>query len=32
VMIHWAEGMPWSVFKEQLRVFAAEVMPHFSST
>ena len=30
VMIHWAEGMPWSMFEEQLRVFAAEVMPHFT--
>jgi len=32
VMIHWAEGMPWSVFEEQLRVFAAEVMPRFPSS
>lgn len=31
VMIHWAEGMPWSVFEEQLRAFAEGVMPHFGS-
>ena len=29
-MIHWAEGMPWNMFEEQLRMFASEVMPHFT--
>jgi alkanesulfonate monooxygenase SsuD/methylene tetrahydromethanopterin reductase-like flavin-dependent oxidoreductase (luciferase family) len=29
VLIHWAEGMPPAEFKEQLRVFAREVMPAF---
>lgn len=31
LMIHWAEGMPPAEFKEQLRVFAAEVMPALSA-
>ena len=30
VILHWAEGMPRAEFLEQLRIFAAEVMPHFS--
>ena len=29
LMIHWAEGMPAAEFKEQLRRFAADVMPAF---
>jgi alkanesulfonate monooxygenase SsuD/methylene tetrahydromethanopterin reductase-like flavin-dependent oxidoreductase (luciferase family) len=29
VMIHWAEGIPPREFQEQLRWFAAEVMPAF---
>jgi alkanesulfonate monooxygenase SsuD/methylene tetrahydromethanopterin reductase-like flavin-dependent oxidoreductase (luciferase family) len=29
ILIHWAEGMPPAEFKEQLRSFAREVMPHF---
>jgi hypothetical protein len=29
-MIHWAEGLPPDEFKEQLRRFAAEVMPAFN--
>ena len=29
VILHWAEGMPRAEFLEQLRIFAAEVMPHF---
>lgn len=29
VLIHWAEGMPPAEFKEQLEVFAREVMPAF---
>ena len=29
LMIHWAEGMPPAVFKEQLHRFAEEVMPAF---
>ena len=28
-MIHWAEGMPPAEFKEQLRLFARDVMPAF---
>jgi alkanesulfonate monooxygenase SsuD/methylene tetrahydromethanopterin reductase-like flavin-dependent oxidoreductase (luciferase family) len=29
VLIHWAEGMPPAEFKEQLRIFAREVLPAF---
>lgn len=29
VMLHWAEGMPPAEWKDQLRRFAAEVMPAF---
>ena len=29
VVLHWAEGMPRAEFLEQLRIFAAEVMPRF---
>ena len=29
VILHWAEGMPRAEFLEQLRIFSAEVMPHF---
>jgi hypothetical protein len=29
-MIHWAEGIPPAVFKEQLRWFARDVMPAFA--
>jgi hypothetical protein len=29
-MIHWAEGIPPDEFKQQLRWFAAEVMPAFA--
>ncbi len=29
VILHWAEGMPRDEFMEQIRLFAAEVMPHF---
>ncbi|MDP8924931.1 MAG: LLM class flavin-dependent oxidoreductase [Chloroflexota bacterium] len=29
VLIHWAEGMPPAEFKEQLTLFAREVMPAF---
>jgi alkanesulfonate monooxygenase SsuD/methylene tetrahydromethanopterin reductase-like flavin-dependent oxidoreductase (luciferase family) len=28
-MVHWAEGLPAAEFKEQLRLFAREVMPAF---
>lgn len=31
VVIQWPEGMPWLEFKEQLFVFAREVMPAFTS-
>ena len=30
-MIHWAEGLPPEEFKEQLRIFAREVMPAFAA-
>jgi hypothetical protein len=30
VMLHWAEGMPAAEWKDQLRMFAAEVMPAFT--
>ena len=30
VVFQWPEGMPWSEFKEQLSIFAEEVMPSFS--
>ena len=30
-MIHWAEGLPPEEFKEQLRIFAREVMPAFKN-
>jgi alkanesulfonate monooxygenase SsuD/methylene tetrahydromethanopterin reductase-like flavin-dependent oxidoreductase (luciferase family) len=29
MMIHWAEGIPPKEFREQLRRFARDVMPHF---
>ena len=29
IVLHWAEGMPRAEFLEQLRIFAAEVMPRF---
>ncbi|MBV8085713.1 MAG: LLM class flavin-dependent oxidoreductase [Chloroflexi bacterium] len=31
VMLHWAEGMPAAEWKDQLRTFAAEVMPAFAT-
>jgi alkanesulfonate monooxygenase SsuD/methylene tetrahydromethanopterin reductase-like flavin-dependent oxidoreductase (luciferase family) len=31
MMIHWAEGVPLPEFQEQLRWFAAEVMPAFGA-
>ena len=31
MMVHWAEGIPPKEFKEQLRWFAREVMPAFTS-
>ena len=30
IVLQWPEGMPWHEFKEQLSVFAAEVMPAFT--
>ena len=30
IVLQWAEGMPWPEFREQLSVFAREVMPAFS--
>lgn len=30
VVLHWAEGMPWLEFKEQLTLFAERVMPAFA--
>ena len=29
IVLHWPEGTPWAEFKEQLGIFAAEVMPAF---
>jgi hypothetical protein len=29
VILRWPEGMPVAQFKEQLSLFASEVMPHF---
>jgi alkanesulfonate monooxygenase SsuD/methylene tetrahydromethanopterin reductase-like flavin-dependent oxidoreductase (luciferase family) len=31
IVLQWPEGMPWAEFKEQLSVFAREVMPAFSA-
>lgn len=31
IILHWAEGMPRKEFMEQLRIFAAEVMPAFTN-
>jgi hypothetical protein len=31
VVLQWPEGMPWLEFKDQLSVFAKEVMPAFTS-
>ena len=30
IVLQWPEGMPWHEFKEQLSVFAADVMPAFT--
>ena len=29
-MLQWPEGQPWAEFQEQIRMFAREVMPHFT--
>ena len=29
IILHWPEGLPWSEYKEQIEIFAREVMPHF---
>ncbi len=29
IVLHWPEGLPWNEYKEQLEIFAREVMPHF---
>ena len=31
IVLQWPEGLPWSEFREQLELFAREVMPHFRS-
>jgi alkanesulfonate monooxygenase SsuD/methylene tetrahydromethanopterin reductase-like flavin-dependent oxidoreductase (luciferase family) len=31
IILHWAEGMPREEFMEQLRMFAADVMPAFTN-
>ena len=31
IVLQWPEGLPWPEFREQLDVFAREVMPHFQS-
>ena len=30
IILHWPEGMPWLEFREQLTLFAGEVMPAFA--
>jgi len=30
IILHWPEGMPWREFREQLTIFAREVMPAFT--
>ena len=30
IILYWAEGMPWKDFRDQLTVFANEVMPAFA--
>ena len=30
IVLQWPEGMPWHEFREQLSIFAAEVMPAFA--
>ncbi len=30
IIVQWPEGMPWPEFKDQLSMFAAEVMPAFT--
>ena len=30
IVLQWPEGMPWSEFREQLSIFAADVMPAFA--
>lgn len=32
IVLQWPEGMPWLEFKDQLTIFASEVMPAFQST
>ena len=32
IVLHWPEGLPWSDFKQQLQLFARDVMPHFQAT
>ena len=29
IVLHWAEGLSWPEFKQQIEMFAREVMPHF---
>ena len=29
IVLHWPEGLPWREYKEQIEIFAREVMPHF---
>jgi len=32
IVLQWPEGMPWLEFKDQLTIFASEVMPAFQPT
>ena len=32
IILHWPEGMPWLEFREQLTLFAEEVMPAFAES
>ncbi len=31
IVLHWPEGLPWNEFREQIKIFAREVMPHFQT-
>ena len=30
-MLQWPEGMPWPEFRDQLSIFAKDVMPAFTT-
>ena len=31
ILLLWPEGLSWQEYREQLQIFAREVMPHFRS-